>query len=86
MNIYVLKTFTLKELYFGLADGDVQAAVQKHKGDELSPVGHWRWESEEVKWGEVGSELHEALAHSFISALRRQPPEEGWVIVFGGDN
>jgi hypothetical protein len=85
MNLYVLKNFTLREIYFGICDGDTSAAVKTHKSDNLSPVGHWKWGSEEIKWGEVEHDLHEALAQSFLAALRREPPEDGWVLVVGSE-
>ena len=85
MNLYVMKNFTLKELYFGCCEGDTTTAVQKHKTDELSPVGHWKWSAEEIKWGVVQQDLHESLAMQFLQALRREPPEDGWVLVVGGE-
>ena len=85
MNVYIMKNFTLKEVYFGLAEDDTHAAVKEHKTNELSPVSHWNWDAEEIKWGVVQSDLHEQYARAFLQALRREPPDDGWVIVFGGD-
>jgi hypothetical protein len=86
MNIYVLKNFTQREIYFGVCEGDTAAVVQQHKGNDLSPVGHWKWAAEEVKWGVVGADLPESVARQFLAALRREPPEDGWVQVFGGED
>ena len=85
MTIYVLKNLTLKELYFAVCEGDAAAAAQSHKGNDLSPVSHWKWDAEEVKWGVVGADLPESVAQQFLAALRREPPEDGWVQVFGGE-
>ena len=85
MNVYLMKNLTLQEIYFGLADGDCREAVTRHRDDPLSPVGHWKWGDEEIKWGEVERDLHEDSARSFLQALRREPPEEGWVVVVGGE-
>ncbi len=86
MNIYIMKNFTLREVYFGLAEGDCREVVAAHEGNELSPVGHWRWDSEAIKWGEVEGNLHDELARSFIQALRREPPDDDWVVVMGGND
>lgn len=85
MNVYVMKNFTLREFYFGLCDGDTAAAVNRHRTDLSSPLGHWKWGVENIKWGEVALDLSEALARSFVQALRRQPPEDGWALVVGGE-
>ncbi len=83
MNVYMLKNFTLKEVYFGLAEDDTHASVKSHRGNPDSPVGHWKFEDEEIKWGAVEEGLHEQYAHAFMQALRREPQDDGWVVVFG---
>jgi len=83
MNIYVLKNFTLREFYFGSCEGDSHEAVKSHRENPDSPVGHWQWKGEEIKWGLVGRDLHETYARAFLQALRREPPEDGWVMVVG---
>jgi hypothetical protein len=85
MNVYIMKNFTLREVYFGLADDDSHAAVKSHRGNPDSPVGHWKFDVEEIKWGVVQSGLHEQYARAFLLALRREPPEDGWVVVYGGE-
>ena len=85
MNVYIMKNFTLKEVYFGLSEGDTHETVMAHKIDPESPVGHWKWDDEEIKWGEVEPDLHEVYAKSFMQALRREPPDDGWIVVFGGE-
>lgn len=85
MNIYVLKNFTLKEIYFGLAEGDARDAAKTHRNNPDSPVGHWKFDNEEIKWGTVETDLAEAYARAFMQALRREPPDEGWVTVIGAD-
>lgn len=83
MNVYIMKNFTLKEVYFGLAEGETKETVQTHKTNQDSPVGHWKWGVEDIKWGEVEKDLHESTAHSFLQALRREPPEDDWIVVVG---
>lgn len=85
MNVYIMKNLSLKEVYFGLAEGDTHVIVKSHKGNQDSPVGHWRFDSEEIKWGVVESDLSEQYAHAFLQALRREPPDDGWVVVVGMD-
>ncbi len=85
MDIYMLKNFTLQEVYFGIADGETQATVNKHKNNPDSPVGHWKFGKEEIKWGIVEDGLSEMYANAFIQALRREPQDDGWVVVFGGE-
>lgn len=85
MDIYLLKNFTLKEVYFGLSEGELIESINSHKNNADSPVGHWNFEAEEVKWGKVEENLSELYAKAFLQALRREPPDEGWIIVFGMD-
>jgi len=85
MNVYMIKNFTLKEIYFGLADDDTHTVVKSHKGNLESPVGHWKFDEEEIKWGQVQKRLPEQYAHAFLQALRREPQDDGWVVVFGMD-
>ena len=85
MNIYMLKNFTLKEVYFGVTDGECRDAVSGHKSSPDSPVGHWKFDSEEIKWGMVEKDLHESYAQAFVQALRREPQDDGWVVVMGGE-
>ncbi len=85
MDIYMLKNFTLKEVYFGIADGDTHAAAVAHKTNPDSPVSHWKFGVEKIQWGVVEDGLSEAFANAFIQALRREPQEDGWVVVFGGE-
>ncbi|MBM3327458.1 MAG: hypothetical protein FJY65_10895 [Calditrichaeota bacterium] len=85
MNIYILKNFTQREVYFGLAEEDSSKAVKSHKDNLLSPVGHWKWGVEKIQWGEVQKGLPAGAAAAFINALRKEPPEEGWAVVFGLD-
>lgn len=85
MDIYILKNFSLQETFFGLAEGKLQDTVTSHKNDPDSPVGHWKFDSEEIKWGLVQEDMHEANAHAFLQALRREPQDDGWVLVVGGD-
>jgi len=86
VEIYILKNFTLQEVYFGSADGNLQEVVRKHRTDPVSPVSHWKFGVEEIKWGVVQDGLPAGVTASFLQALRREPPDEGWVIVFGGDD
>jgi len=86
MNIYILKNFTLKEVFFGVSDADAPTAALQHKNNPYSPVGHWKWGTEKIKWGLVGGELADIYAQAFLQALRREPPEEGWIVVVGGDS
>lgn len=83
MNIYLLKNFTLKEMYFGLTEGECSQAVKIHRDNPDSPVGHWKFDREEIKWGLVEGDLHETYARAFVQALRREPPEDDWVVVVG---
>lgn len=83
MNIYLLKNFSLKEIYFGMTAGHTRDAVASHRNNPDSPVGHWRFDSEEIKWGLVGEEMPEVYAPGYLQALRREPPEDGWIIVVG---
>ncbi len=85
MNIYILKNFSLQEVYFGLAEGETYEAVTTHKGNQDSPVGHWQFDSEDIKWGQVEDSLPDQYAQAFLQALRREPPDEGWVVVVGMD-
>lgn len=85
MTIYILKNFTLQEVYFGIAEGDLRSAVNEHKNNPDSPVGHWQFDSEKIQWGEVEKDLSEAYGRAFLQALRREPPDEGWVVVVGMD-
>jgi len=85
MNVYIMKNFTRKEVYFGLADGDNHSVVKAHRGNPESPVGHWRFDDEEIKWGMVEEGLPEQYARAFLQALRREPQDDEWVVVFGGD-
>ncbi|MDP8240243.1 MAG: hypothetical protein P9X24_14230 [Candidatus Hatepunaea meridiana] len=85
MNIYIMKNFTLKEVYFGLADGDTHKVTKSHKDNPLSPVGHWKFDEEEIKWGEVNTGLPEEYARSFLRALRNEPPDDDWIMVYGMD-
>lgn len=85
MNIYVMRNLTLQEVYFGLTDNECKDEVKRHKGDPESPVSHWKFDEEKVQWGEVESGLPEGVAYSFIQALRREPPDDGWVVVVGVD-
>ncbi len=85
MDIYILKNFTLKEVYFGLTEDNPRDAVQKHKSDPESPVGHWNFEQEEIKWGKVEQDISEQFAQAYVQALRREPQDEGWIIVMGMD-
>jgi len=81
----MLKNFTLKEIFFGLAEGDSHEAVKTHKANPDSPVGHWQFDSDEIKWALVEKDLSEMYARAFIQALRREPPEDDWVVVVGMD-
>ena len=85
MNVYIMKNFSLKEVYFGLAEGDTHETVRSHKGNQDSPVGHWNFDVEEIKWGIVEGDLHEQYARAFLQALRREPPDEEWIVVVGVD-
>ncbi|MBT3231996.1 MAG: hypothetical protein HN356_04210 [Calditrichaeota bacterium] len=85
MNIYMLKNFSLQEVYFGLSENDVHQAVKAHKGNQDSPVAHWEFEKEEIKWGIVQGDLSEVYAQAFLQALRREPTEDGWILVMGFD-
>jgi len=85
MNIYVMRNVSLQEVYFGLTENDSKEVVKGHKEDLESPVSHWKFDEEKVQWGEVQTGLPEGVAHSFIQALRREPPDEGWVVVVGVD-
>lgn len=81
----MLKNFSLQEVYFGISEGDVHQAVKAHKGDQDSPVAHWKFEKEEIKWGLVQEDLSEVYARAFLQALRREPTEDGWILVMGFD-
>ncbi len=83
MDVYVMKNFTLKEVYFGLAEEEAKVAVNAHKSNDLSPIGHWKFDEEEIKWGVVQSGLQDQYAQAFMQALRREPQEDGWVVVVG---
>ncbi len=85
MNIYIMKNFSLQEVYFGLTEDETRKAINNHKGNPESPVGHWKFDEEKVQWGEVQSGLPEGVAHSFLQALRRQPPDDDWIVVVGVD-
>ena len=86
MNIYMLKNFTVKEVYFGLTETDCKQAALAHKDNPDSPIGHWKWGEEEIKWGAVQENLYEGHAYAFLQALRREPQEEGWIVVVGGSD
>jgi len=86
MNIYILKNFTLREQYFGQSESPSREAALEQKTNPLSPVGHWQWGKEKIQWGEVQGGLAPASASAFLKALRNEPPEAGWVNVFGGDD
>ncbi len=85
MNVYVMKNFTLREIYFDVAEGETQEAVQAHRKNPNSPVSHWNFTEEEIKWGTIDTDLHEQYARAFIQALRREPPEDDWTVVVGGE-
>ena len=85
MNIYMLKNFSQKEVYFGLSEGDAHAAVISHRNNPDSPIGHWGFDRDQIKWGLVQEDLSEVYAPAFLQALRREPVEEGWVQVVGID-
>lgn len=84
MKIYLIKNFTLKECYFGITPADVRDAISEHRASPDSPISHWKWGEEEIKWGLVEDGLHEAYARAFLQALRREPQEDDWVLVVGG--
>lgn len=83
MNIYIMKNFTTREVYFGLTEDDCRSAVSGHKGNPDSPVGHWKFDEEKIQWGEIQTDLAEGVALSFIQALRQEPQDDGWVVVVG---
>ncbi len=85
LNIYIMKNFTLREVYFGLSETSCESTVKSHKNNPLSPVGHWLWKKEKIQWGEVQGGLSAGAAIAFLNALRKEPQEEGWVVVFGTD-
>ena len=85
MDIYILKNFSLQETFFGLADGKLQDKITSHKNNPDSPVGHWKFDSEEIKWGLVQEGMSPPNAQAFLQALRREPPDDGWELVVGGD-
>lgn len=81
MCIYLVKNFTRCELYFGMTEKSAREAVLAHRHNPLSPLSHWHWDREEIKWGEVQGGLPVETAAAFLQALRRQPPDDGWVVV-----
>jgi len=85
MDIYILKNFSQKEIYFGLSEGELKKTISAHRDNPDSPLGHWNWDGDEIKWGTVQEELYETNARAFMQALRREPPEDGWVVVVGGE-
>ena len=83
MNIYILKNFTLKEVYYGLAEGNAREAANTHKENLDSPLGHWKFGEEEIKWGLVQQEFPDNYAQAYLDAIRREPPEDDWILVMG---
>lgn len=86
MNIYIIKNFTLQELYFGATEEDSHVAVKAHKINPDSPVSHWDWAKEKIQWGEVQIGLPAGSCLAYLAALRREPLDSGWVMVYGGDD
>lgn len=86
MNIYIIKNFTLRELYLGATEGSSHETVKAHKANPDSPVSHWKWGVEQIRWGEVQAGLPTGAGLSYLAALRKEPLDEGWVQVFGGDD
>lgn len=86
MNIYILKNFTLREQYLGATEDDSHAAVKAHKANPDSPVSHWKWGVEKIQWGEVQAGLPPGAAAAFLRALRKEPLDDGWVLVYGGED
>ncbi|MFN3820733.1 MAG: hypothetical protein ACK4OO_00245 [bacterium] len=82
MTIYIIKNFTRWEFYLGIAEKNPKEAIEKHRRDPWSPLSHWRWDKEEIRWGEVEGDLPPDTAIAFLRALRREPPEEGWTLVY----
>ncbi len=86
MNIFIIKNFTLKEQYLGATEDDSHVAVKAHKANPESPVSHWNWGTQKIQWGEVQGGLPAGSAAAFLVALRKEPLDEGWVLVYGGDD
>lgn len=81
MNIYILKNFTLQEIFFDTCETGAKEAAQAHKSTPDSPISHWKFDTEQIKWGIVQSDLAEGLAESFLTALRREPQDDGWTVI-----
>jgi hypothetical protein len=79
-SIYVVKNYTLKEVYFGTTRHKVRESLSDLRHHRARDAAHWDWDAQDIEWRIVSRRVPAPLAAALVWRLKHKE-RGGWKTV-----
>lgn len=83
-NVYRLRNFTKKEIYYGTTEISVRERFKQHQTNDTKAIKHWNWIKNQIVYKTIRTNLSDKKAIEIAHKLETAKPPKGWTIIQTG--